>query len=594
MVRVVSGIPTSWDSCTASAGDLEDAIWSPCGQFIAATHRREIEILNSNTLERVFTLACPNDDFIPESLTFSPDGQLLACSFWGLYVMPQRKYALFIWDVQTGVIIQKVDTPGSGEVMFHEDQTAITLILQSGCIYTYGVINGMQQPPSDAPISLGSTSTTHWAHGNTIRFAVNLNAIIRHVIIIKELQPTSTPPLHVLSSFAIPPCKGEFSFSPASFHASFVTRTGAIVLDIQSGRILLHNQLDWHGWKKLGQLSPDGSIFAHRTSETRICIWQNTPTGYLPWSSLRLRFPVDELLFSPTTTPILCWGQKGIQLLRPGDHFKPLPSPKTDPSIQYYDHLVAYSANQVYVAMAKQGQSIVTVVNSLLGIQQQLINPDLETQDIKIVDHTLFAVDWHKLVCWDLEEGGLVDGAHSAGRVIDKTLGISPDAEHLKLSHDCSQIAFTRGQTVFLHDQRAPGLITQYVSVNLIEDLQFSHDQHALQLLTYIKENLRKHPGGGESYSRIFWQVDLAIIKGGGFGDATTNYMGGQLGQWNHPPPDTCCIELDWLVSSEGEKLLWLPPNWRPGDHVHEVWNSNFLALLDGTHSEPIIIQVHP
>ena len=267
MVRVVTGIPASWDSCTASASDIMNAIWSPCGQFIAGLHGMGIQIHNSNTLERVSTLACLSGGLSPRYLTFSPDGQLLACSFWN----PSKQgwirdnYAIFIWDIQTGVIIQKVNTAGCGEMMFHEDQSAITLILQDGCIYTYGVINGMQQPLGDAPTSLGSKSSTHWAHGNTIRFAVSLNAIIRHTIIIKELQPTSTPPLHVLSSFAIPPCEGEFSFSPASFHASFVTKTEAIVLDIQSARILLHEKGDWKGVKTRGQLSLDGCYFAHGT-----------------------------------------------------------------------------------------------------------------------------------------------------------------------------------------------------------------------------------------------------------------------------------------------------------------------------------------
>ena len=283
----------------------------------------------------------------------------------------------------------------------------------------------------------------------------------------------------------------------------------------------------------------------------------------------------------------------GVQLLNPGDHPKPLPSLGAGPGFRYYDRLVAYSANQVYVAVGKQGHGIVTVVNTLLGTQQQLIDPDLETQDIKIVDCTLFALDRHKLVCWDLEVGGLVDGAHSAGRVIDKTLGISPDAEHLRLSHDCSQIAFTRGQTVFLRNQRTPGLITQYVSVDLIEDLQFSPDQHRLQLLTYTKKDYKKYPDGVESYAPDYWHVDLATIEAGGFGDVTTNYMGSELGQWSHPPPDTCCIVHCWLVSSEGGKLLWLPPNWRPGLYVNEVWNSSLLVLLHCTRSEPIIIQVH-
>ena len=88
VARVVTGIPASWDSCIASAGTTEYvhcAVWSPCGQFIAAGFSKTIEVRNSDTLERVSILKPPGSmmNYSPHSLTFSPDGCLLACSyFW--------------------------------------------------------------------------------------------------------------------------------------------------------------------------------------------------------------------------------------------------------------------------------------------------------------------------------------------------------------------------------------------------------------------------------------------------------------------------------------------------------------------------------
>ena len=86
LTRVVTGVPTSWDSCTAIVGTttkIINAVWSPCGQFIATTSQGEIQIWDSNTLERrslfktsgVLAVASPT---LP---TFSHDGHLLACSF---------------------------------------------------------------------------------------------------------------------------------------------------------------------------------------------------------------------------------------------------------------------------------------------------------------------------------------------------------------------------------------------------------------------------------------------------------------------------------------------------------------------------------
>ena len=84
--RVLVGIPTLWDSCTASVGPLDGnpcAIWSPCGQLVAATFFTTIKVMDSITLETVSVLNPPSDRWLPKSLAFSPNGSLLACSYSG-------------------------------------------------------------------------------------------------------------------------------------------------------------------------------------------------------------------------------------------------------------------------------------------------------------------------------------------------------------------------------------------------------------------------------------------------------------------------------------------------------------------------------
>ena len=85
VARVVTGIPTSWDSCTASAGGYRFSAmaWSPCGQFIATGGQDQgsVQVLDSITLGRVSVLNPPSN-FSDRSLaypTFSPDGCQLAC-----------------------------------------------------------------------------------------------------------------------------------------------------------------------------------------------------------------------------------------------------------------------------------------------------------------------------------------------------------------------------------------------------------------------------------------------------------------------------------------------------------------------------------
>ena len=86
MLKVITGMPALWDSCTASVGatmGVGHVVWSPYGQFIAVDIEEIIEVRDSSTLERVsvFKPPGPLSDHIPRSLAFSPNGCLLACHY---------------------------------------------------------------------------------------------------------------------------------------------------------------------------------------------------------------------------------------------------------------------------------------------------------------------------------------------------------------------------------------------------------------------------------------------------------------------------------------------------------------------------------
>jgi len=91
--KVVTGVTVSEDSCIASIAvdslrGIPRGVWSPCGQFIAAYNEfgvAPVEIRDPNTLEMVSTLKPPVDDFGYDcgSITFSAEGKLLACAYWG-------------------------------------------------------------------------------------------------------------------------------------------------------------------------------------------------------------------------------------------------------------------------------------------------------------------------------------------------------------------------------------------------------------------------------------------------------------------------------------------------------------------------------
>ena len=86
LARVVTGMPASWDSCTAIVGTTDtsfDAVWSPCGQFIVTTSWSTIQVWVSDTLERASVFKPPSNlrNAHPILPAFSPNGCLLACSY---------------------------------------------------------------------------------------------------------------------------------------------------------------------------------------------------------------------------------------------------------------------------------------------------------------------------------------------------------------------------------------------------------------------------------------------------------------------------------------------------------------------------------
>ena len=83
-------------------------------------------------------------------------------------------------------------------------------------------------------------------------------------------------------------------------------------------------------------------------------------------------------------------------MLRLENH--PSPPPPNRSEIGSQEHLVAYSTDSVYIAMARRGSHVVTVLDVLSGTSQQLIDADIDILDIKITNGTVFAVGVLKLV----------------------------------------------------------------------------------------------------------------------------------------------------------------------------------------------------
>lgn len=490
---------------------------------------------------------------------------------------------LVVWDAQAGVVISWFNTKHLKNITFHGDQKTITLFnniecctsTQSTHFYTYNALSGIQICQGEIPTSSSGRGNC-WAHRDTLQFATySWDDNNQGMINLHTLQPTATPPHCISSSFQIPSHQPKFSFSPVSLHVSFAHGTSVVVYDCQNSEPLLYDGSLEKAQHHVGKFSLNGNFFAYVKSEHEIGVWQTTCTGYVCQSSLRSRLPFEEFSWSPTSISVMCWGYGGIQLLHTNNQFSsPVLKNVTHP-FRSHRHLVAYSADLVHIAMAQQCGSIVTVLNHLSGTSQEFCDVVMEIWDIRIVDNAVFAVDEYKLVCWDLETGRILSNTPVAERVING----KPDiVRHMALSHDCSQIAIlTEGlKNICLYDVKSRDVFQKDVHCKVF-DTQFSPDGYQLWLTGHWD---------------ICYSVGLEMLENWSSAEVIERDPEDRWLSINHSPHKCCEIDSEWIVDSQGRKLLWLPPSWRLTDWEDVRLDGNFLALLHDHHPESIILEL--
>ena len=220
--------------------------------------------------------------------------------------------------------------------------------------------------------------------------------------------------------------------------------------------------------------------------------------------------------------------------------------------------------------------------------------------DIKIVDDAIFVADGHKLVSWRLKTGEQVHDRETA------VIAASAPDPFLTLSDDCSEIAFAdnnrtlssyRKKKISLYNVQTQRILCSHTAGDPVEGIRFSPDGRQLWFATcdYPVINLVKlergedgefvgvtkepigdrHSNSALSWANIF--SSHALCCGGEF----------ELGvlEWGR---------FEWVMDSWGNKLLWLPIDWRVKGSRDLRWDGNFLAFVGSDYPGPIVIEIQP
>ena len=505
---------------------------------------------------------------------------------------------IVVWDIKTGAIVKDIEIGGVQDftrIMFSGHYTVTFVTNYRKTFRTYNALNGALIYAGDNVPQSHRWLDVDREREESFRFATVDRNNGNPVISINQFQPSSTPPCQIVESFIVPHHRyglevpfgdydWEVSFSLASFHASFVTRTEITVLDIRDSKILLRAEIPQDKNLKPGRLSPDGAFFAV-CIKNEIHVWQNTSAGYTPWSCLEPRLPFHSFSFSPTGISILAWGRGGVQLL--DNHTHILSPNRGAPSDDqgYLQHVVAYSKDGTWIATARRRGNVVTVLDPLSGIPQRSITTATPILDIGIVGNTVIMANMRGLVRWDLEVGKIM---HSAFGALAAEIAVTDIAEEFTLSTDCSWIAFHVKRTIFLYDILDQRVVYKHtVDADVVDIRRAPHGrQLCFALHSDYHENLSVL---GVKLSETVEQWRIMNV--------TKEFTPEGVRSWDDLfRLHGCCIRLgsEWIEDSGGKKLLWLSPNWRVLHCWEARFDGNFLALIDGHHPVPIIIVFQP
>ena len=483
--------------------------------------------------------------------------------------------SIVVWDIKTGVIVRDIviNVEGRLDRIVFSGHYAVTLFTYPcGVICTYDALDGTLLYKGEILPRFDRRLDGHWEHEESLWFATSYATDGKRAIDIHRLQPSSIPQFSTIESFVVPLHDGISSFSPVSFHASFVTDTEITVLDVRDSKILLRVEAPRRLEYESGCFSPDGDFFACGLKGDGIRVWKNTSAGYTTWTNLQSRSRFEWFSFSPTGISILAWGGDfgglGVELL---DNHTNILSPNTiTPDSGYGYYLMAHSKDGTRIATAWRGGNFITVADPVSDAPERSINTEMEIMDVGIVGNTVFATDLREVVGWDLE----------VGEIVHRALGVVVEIADLKCESSRSWVTFTVHGIIFLYGFQGQSLYHRYTVDHDVMDIRFTPDGCQLCFITQTNFPEATDPQSCTVEPFMGWSQKLTEDLWSD--DESSLFEGYHISPWSM-----------WIEDDGDRKLLWLPPSWR--DYRWEgAWNGNFMVLVIESPQVPIIIAFQP
>ena len=603
--RVIHGLPESWEPISATLhcdDSVGDAVWSPCGEFIAIPRQGSTDILDAGTLSQLSTFEYP-PGFDGKDLCFTPDG---------CFLTQFSPHGPLSWDIQTGgplktsqfvhnqiplsfsstysidgkmIAVARKNPPpdhkDGNDHSSHNNSHSITIFNLFGTLmHTHSVPEGPIIPPI-------------WTHGQCLQFATMKQSFITiwEIAFSSTCRPTEVKSLPVPDGIAD---GKKFLFFPSLSQLAFTLGDTIQIWDAKASKLLLKTlpefQVTRHN-SSWGSFSFDGCFFACLVT-TGVYIWKESPSGYILHQKLVFPTPVHPRAphFSPNGELIIITHDSKIYLWPTIDQIlPPHNSPTGDDDVNGF--VLGFSPNEPLVAFVPWRKSVIKILNLQSGDLLLATDMNVEICCMWMTENTVVAVGENgDIVSCDLsgENHTFKPGANiknsvlttiSSGSVqypsvdiFGADISLSPDRSWIAVPV-CTNLRDTVQYFLVVCDV-STGRCLGSVETTTLSTPIFSFDGHWIW--------------DAEHY--FMWEI---------FEDSRSGTIELKSLEEAVPPPElcpfdsTCGYEVTddrWVLSPTREQLLWLPQHWR-SNWRRRIWNRQFLGLNHEELSDVVILE---
>ena len=606
LTRIVCGAPTSWEASTAATArpsTLGLVVWSPCDRFIAITRdgAETVDILDSATLQRLQTLELPQD--VPgglDALVFSPDSHILTCTCCAINVNLGIKAFVVSWELQRGGVASaiRLQRPelkfyGSPSMEYSADGKMVGIHCRSrscaSSILIYDVSSGVLIHPhshkENIPLkdSIWVYGDRIWTHGGSLRFvtADKTTITIWEVEFTSDATPTEVETLPTPDRFDDQWSVAQFLHAPyrLALHHKDRTRGRILVWDVRSSRYLL--ECTDANFKKYTSFSSDGRFFARGTRGPDIYLWKDSPDGYVLHGILVSSTLHSKPLLARNGESIVAFGRCAIQLLRTKSLTSPPSSISTRTPQDAEDFILEFSPDGILAALTMRRDNMATVLNLKSGVPQLTIDPSMEVHGLGVKENTVVVIGRRKVIGWNIPAGDRISDALVGLKDRSWTVNLCGSQNysrwriHASISPDFRYIAFSEDGNLHIHRTSTGGHLGK-TSAGL-HTLQFSPDGRSVwSVLHPMLAGAWRVGAGREVLERLDAVAPI---------DHTPR---------RHPwgPSRGYLVTKDWwILGPDGKRVLMLLPPWQ-SYAMNRIWKGQFLALLHGGLSEPVILEL--